>query len=336
MQRPVMNTMGSGESLPRRRFLPSLARRFLSNALRRRPAERLVIEEGSRRGRIIRAILYRLSLMPALAMLVASALVYVRTHPQPLSPYALDPLTQGVYYEPINLLAEDGVRLEAWLAPALDARDVLAAGAETLRQRWPAVVLVPGFGMSREQVLPLIEPLHDKGFVVLALGPRGSGGTGAGQTFGLNEALDVRAAVNLLRRRPFVDGREIAVVGFGSGANAALLADDRDPALAAMVLDAPEETGDEALNRYIAAGSRPATWLLPLCRLAFIIGYDQDLHDLDLPQYSRDMAARPTLLLRAPADAQEDVSPLRAIQITEFLEQSMANAEPPASVDAGQ
>jgi len=336
MKRPVMNTMGSGESSPKRWSLSSLARRWFRDALRRRRVDRLVIEEGSRRGRIIRAVLYRLSLMPVAVILIAAGLVYVRTHPQPQNPYALDPLTQGVYYEPINLLAEDGVRLEAWLAPALDARDVLAGGSATLRQRWPAVVLAPGFGMSREQLLPLIEPLHDKGFVVLALGPRGSGGTGAGQTFGLNEALDVRAAVNLLRRRSFVDGRQIAVVGIGSGANAVLLAADRDPALAALVLDGPEETGEEALNRYIVAGSTPASWLLPLCRLAFTIGYDLDIHDLDLAQYSHDMATRPTLLIHSPQEGMEDISPQRAVQITEFLAQSMPSPQSPGSASTGQ
>ena len=44
-------------------------------------------------------------------------------------------------------------------------------------------------------MLPLFKPLHQHGFVVLAVAMRGAGDNAAGQTLGLNEALDVKAAV---------------------------------------------------------------------------------------------------------------------------------------------
>ena len=272
------------------------------------------------RRRIIRGILYQIALLPPTVMLLTAALVYTRTHPLPL-PQPSDPLMQGIYYEPINLLTEDDVRLDAWLVPALDAQQVTADGDQSLHERFPAVVLVHGFGMSRQQVLPLVAPLHQRGWVVLALAMRGSGSVSAGQTFGLNESLDVKAAVELLRRRPYVDAAHIAVVGIGSGANAAIIAADRDPALTALVLDSPTQTGDQALLQHIVPASPLLRWwLLPVCKVAFTVGYGVDVDDLDVSQYGHVLAARPTLLMRWPQDARGDLPPQRVTQITQFLD----------------
>ena len=60
--------------------------------------------------------------------------------------------------------------------------------------------------MDGEQLLPLVRPLHEAGFVILMLNVRGVGtATAAAQTFGLKESRDVLAAVEMLRRRPFVN-----------------------------------------------------------------------------------------------------------------------------------
>jgi hypothetical protein len=339
MQRPMMDTIGAGSSLPRTRRGANSAsprsgfRRLFSNPFRKADPQLLFEDEEPIRRRFVRGLVYRLALLPAMLMLAAAALVYVRTHPStpPLS--SADPLSQGVYYEPINLLTEDGIRLDAWLAPALDAEQVLADGESSLHQRWPAVVLVHGFGMTRLQVLPLIEPLHRHGWVVLALGLRGTGSVRAGETFGLNESLDVKAAVELLRRRPYVDGAHIAVVGIGTGANAALLAADGDHALAALVLDAPQASGIEALNQHIVDGEPSLQWMLPLCRLAFTLGYGVDVDDLNLPEYGRVLAARPTLLMHWPQDAQGDLPAARIGQITDFLDTAVARPRLQADAD---
>jgi pimeloyl-ACP methyl ester carboxylesterase len=194
-------------------------------------------------------------------------------------------------------------------------------------------VLVHGFGMSRQQVLPLIEPLHRHGWVVLALGMRGTGAERVGETFGLNESLDVKSAVELLRRRPYVDGTRIAIVGIGTGASAALLDADHDPALAALVLDAPQASGVEALNQHIIAQEPSLQWMLPLCRLAFTIGYGVDVDDLNLAEYGRVFAAQPTLLMHWPQDAEGDLPAQRVVQITEFLTTAIDRPRQQADAD---
>jgi pimeloyl-ACP methyl ester carboxylesterase len=336
MQRPILDFKQPDPVAPphplRRLFARIITLLFSDPLTRRRNV--VWVDEVSLSWRITKAILYRLALLPPLAMLIAATLVYLRTHPaQSLA--TLDPLSVGVYFESVNLITDDHVRLDAWLAPALDARQVVVDRDKTLAERWPAVVLVHGFGMSRQQVLPLFRPLHDAGFVVLAVGTRGTGSlTSAGQTFGLNETLDVKAAVELLRRRPYVDGRHIAVVGIGSGANAALLAADRDPAIAAIVLDAPCDTGDQALANHVAHGPAILAFMNPLCRWAFTIGYGLDVRDLDVDQYGHVLASRPSLLMRWSADAETDLPAPRVDQMVDFLDRSLTPPHQQAQIDS--
>jgi pimeloyl-ACP methyl ester carboxylesterase len=286
-----------------------------------------MVEEGPFLERLLRGILYRLAFVPILAMLVAAAMVFVKTHPQQVT-LLPDPMSHGVYFDTVNLVSDDHVALEGWLAPALDAAQVIKDKDQALKTRSPAVVLAHGFGMSRDQVLAFFKPLHDRGYVVLAVGLRGSGSSApAGQTFGINEALDIKAAVDLLRRKSFVDGSRIAVVGIGSGANAAVLAADKDPGLAALALDAPCETGDEAFATHVEMNVGALKLLNPLCKLAFQLGYGIEPRDLDLSRYGSVMASRPTLLMRWSADAEAELPPSRVSQIVDFVTDSLDRSE---------
>jgi len=330
MQRPLlgldMNAVPDPEGEEAKRLARRAARiarmrkiaAWLSDPLhwRRQLAQ---IEEGGLLKRFVRGLIYRLALLPIILMLISAGLVYLKTHPQPQS-FTPDPLSVGVYYEPVILLSEDHVRLEAWLAPALDSAHVLKEKDASLRRHWPAVILAHQFGMSREQVLPFFKPFHEHGWVVMAVGLRGSGTADpAGQTFGLNEALDIKAAVDLLRRRSFVDADRIAIVGIGTGANAALLAAQKQSHLAGLVLDSPISTGEEALSE-LESGIDAAHWLHPLNKLAFEIGFGLDLRDLDVSRYGSTIASRPTLLTHWTSDTRGDVVPQHVAQIVRFLD----------------
>ena len=123
--------------------------------------------------------------------------------------------------------------------PAVDERMVrLAPGRAT--ERSPGVVLVHDFAAHREQVLPWVRPLHDAGLTVLAFDSRGCGASGpAGQTFGLRERGDVRAALDVLRKRRSVDPLRLAVVGLGTGGTAALGVASDLGVVAAVAVSAP-------------------------------------------------------------------------------------------------
>ena len=305
MQRPLMNPSLLLElDAPKRRLSRlALFKRMLGctwNVLLFEPLgflrRRQRVEIGSPFNRVCRAVLYRLMALPFVIAAVAGVMVFNGTHP-PVIQQTQDPQSLGIYHDPVTFMAEDGTRLEGWLAPVVDARRVIEQGEEAIRKRRAAVVLVHDYGATREQMLPLVRPLHEEGFVVLVVGLRGSDSkVPAGQTFGLNESGDVRAAVELLRRRPSVDARRIAIVGTGTGATAALLAARSDAGVAALVLDNPLRHSDDLMHR-ISPGQWWLAWMRPMCKWAFDLTYGVHAEDVDLRGFRAVMETRPCLML---------------------------------------
>ena len=86
----------------------------------------------------------------------------------------------GARFEPVEIGAEDGIVLRAWLFhPAAPATD--------------AVIVQHGFGDTRHGVLRLAEALLRNGFAVLTPDSRGHGSSGdAVVTFGIRESGDLR------------------------------------------------------------------------------------------------------------------------------------------------
>jgi hypothetical protein len=269
---------------------------------------------------VIRGMLYRLMFLPILVTLIASLLVYLATHPRTYVGQ-LDPLSVGVYYDPVTVVAADGVRSEAWLAPAIDARKVVVDREKALHTRSPGVVLVHDMGQTARQMLPLVRPLHDAGYVVLVVGVRGSGTADVvGQTYGINESLDVRAALDMLRRRPYVDPQRIAVIGAGTGATAALLSRDQDPTITGLVLiDLPVEP-IVPVTRSMTYNSPTLHWLAPICKWTFEVAYQVDLNDLDVSDTLEKLDPNATLQLQGVLSDGLAMKPERAKAMTDFLQ----------------
>jgi dienelactone hydrolase len=133
-------------------------------------------------------------------------------------------------------------------------------------------------------MLPLVRPLHDAGFVVMVVALRGCGASApAGETFGLLESNDVKAAVAVLRKRPFVDPNRIAIVGVGAGANACVLAASEDAGIKALVLDHPAQLGP-AFNRGAIHGQNDVVLLQPSLSGGSVLIHHRDLYALFLFQ----------------------------------------------------
>jgi pimeloyl-ACP methyl ester carboxylesterase len=281
----------------RLRWIGRFAMRVISilftNPLKRH--KRFRVEDGRPIERFFRAIIYRLALVPVLLVLFLVAIVIAATHPgRPLS--AADPRALGIYYDTVNFVADDGTVLEGWLVPAVDAKRVLKEGEATVAKKRPSVVLVHDFAASRQEMLPMIPPLHERGFVVLAVSLRGNGSlSGQAQTFGLNESLDVKAAIDALRARPYVDPARIAVIGVGTGANAALLAARKDPSIAALVVSDPIDGFAQAFNRRVGHEHAWLPFFQPLARLTFQVMYRVDAEDLDMKVNASVFNSRPVL-----------------------------------------
>jgi pimeloyl-ACP methyl ester carboxylesterase len=276
-------------------------------------------EEGTPTSRFVRAVLYRLAFVPIFIAALACGIVWVSTHPRTVVA-ELDPASQGIYYDAVTFVSTDQTPIDGWLMPVIDARTVLEQKEQVLRQKHPAVVLLHDIGQRRDALLPLVKPLHEAGYLVLAINLRGGGARAVkGETFGLTELGDVKAAVDMLRRRPFVDGNHIALVGCGSGATAALLAADADAQIAGVVADRPIRDVDELVKVRLLPQNVKVGWIGPLCKWTFELAYGVDAEEVSLTNFRKLFESRRVLMLD-PGRAYADVSDPRTIeQIKVFL-----------------
>jgi dienelactone hydrolase len=301
-------------------------RALLVNPIRVRRGEFRVDDGSTPAMRFLRGLLYRLAFVPIIVVLCVSALVYVATHPTQVACEA-DPTSIGLYFDPVKCVTEDGVRLDAWVIPVVDASRVLNEREDVLRNKYPAVILVHDYAANAQQMLPLVKPLHEAGFVVMVLGTRGSGmSSSSAVTFGLREAMDVKAGVELLRRRTFIDPSRISVVGLGAGANAALLAAEQNAPIASMVLGHPINGADELVATRLAPRQSFLAWSRPLCKWVFEVAYQLDADELDLRRHDRTMQRSPTLIIDSEFDAFHTRA--GAQRIIEFL----TSAKPASSI----
>jgi pimeloyl-ACP methyl ester carboxylesterase len=102
----------------------------------------------------------------------------------------------------------------------------------------PAVLMLPQLGGRKEDWLPLVTPLQEAGYTVLAMDLRGQGTTGgrADWTAAIEDVADMLAA---LRAIPGVDAGRVGVIGASIGANLGLVGCAADPLCSAAVLLSP-------------------------------------------------------------------------------------------------
>ena len=336
MQRPVMHPVFRAEDVTATKkkdpvwktffqkyvvkFVKSVFRSLLSSPVgmgRRREVE----SRPPLASRVVRGLAYRALFLPVLIALSAATLVFTGTHPSTVYS-ATDPATYGVYFAPVAFDSQDGTRLEGWLAPVVDAKAVIERKEKLLRTKHPAVVLVHDFGKPPQQLLPLFAPLHEDGIIVMCVGLRGTNASTfqtAGQTFGLREAMDVNATIDALRADPFVDTARIAVLGIGSGANAAVIAASKDPHVKATVLIDPLADVDAVLRQHIGPERKGLRWMQPLCKLAFELAYRVDAEDVRVDNFPEVVRNRPCLRIDTKGDADFLSKPQSLTQIRDFL-----------------
>ena len=162
----------------------------------------------------------RVGRLGALANLLTNTMVSGRRQPFWRSPAEL-----GLEAEAVNFQASDGVTLRGWFIPR-DGNNGTPAPAVVFVHGWPwnRMGNYVGNGVLADQTIDLLEParaLHDAGFHVLLFDLRNHGASDAATpvTFGVKEARDFVAAVQMLRGRSEVDGERIGAIGYSMGAN---------------------------------------------------------------------------------------------------------------------
>jgi pimeloyl-ACP methyl ester carboxylesterase len=283
--------------------------------------------------RLVRGAAYRLLFVPIFVTLAASALVYRGTHPFRAFSDKL-PLVPSTFHETLEFGGPDGHPLMAWFVPVVDARRVIDLGDKVFKGKQPAVVLVHDYNESPSQMVPLIQPLHERGFVVMAVGLRGVGRPRvAAQTFGLNESVDVRAALGELRKRSTVDADRVVLVGVGTGANAAVIAASQEPSVRALVLVNAARTAEDVVAERIGPQRYGTRWAQVVSKWAFEVAYQVDAEDLTLDRFRDVLSTRPLLALdrdrgnEFDAATVEKVSAFCAEQLPAKDEQTVASGQ---------
>lgn len=160
-------------------------------------------------------------------------LVYKTAHPAVIS----ESVNPSLYLLPsleVTFPSRNGPDISGWWIPGLK-------GA-------PGIVLVPGYGMSRSEVLSLAAVLHEIGFNLLTYDQRGNGASKKSSTLGLFETDDLLNAIQFLKSRPESNKGRIGVWGVDVGAFAALKAASSVPEIEAIAVDGVFESPYDFLD----------------------------------------------------------------------------------------
>jgi pimeloyl-ACP methyl ester carboxylesterase len=183
---------------------------------------------------------YLLLILPPALILITGILAffgiltYKVAHPAAV-PEAVNPSFFMLPSLDVSFASKAGPDISAWLIPGLK-------GA-------PGIVLLPGYGMTRSDILSLGAALHEEGFNLLIYDQRGSGAAPReSSTFGLYETDDLVNAIQFLQMRPESNRARIGVWGVDSGAFAALKAAAVIPEITAVAADGAFESPDEFLD----------------------------------------------------------------------------------------
>jgi dipeptidyl aminopeptidase/acylaminoacyl peptidase len=208
----------------------------------------------------------------------------------------------GSSWQPSQVTADDGARLEAWLF--------------TPRQpNGAAVILMHGVGDTRMGMTGHAPFLLRAGYTVLLPDSRGHGTSGGGIiTYGVREAGDIHRWADALLRQPGIT----RLYGLGQSLGAAILLESlpREPRFRALVADCSFVTFEEiAFDRLAQHGlaSYAAAW--PVINLGFV--YARARYGINLWHASPAEALRatrtPVLLIHGAGD--DNIPPRHSRQL---------------------
>lgn len=133
------------------------------------------------------------------------------------------------------------------------------------KPQMPALLLLHGNPGSAEDLESTARSLAERGYIALALSMRGFPGSGGDDDCGARQADDAVEALHWLARQPGVDRSRLGVLGYGQGAQVALLAAARTSVLRAVVAYFPvtdvtrwsDTTAYQPVRDYVARVCQP-------------------------------------------------------------------------------
>jgi pimeloyl-ACP methyl ester carboxylesterase len=197
-------------------------------------------------------------LIVVLAVPAIGVIALIHAASQPVTDRAkADPSEVLLQTEDATFVSSDGVSLSGWFLRG--------------KRGAPPIVLCHDLGGSRSQLLNAAVALSKSGYPLLLLDFRRHGDSGAARsTLGVNERLDVLAAIGWLRGRQEFAKSPIGGWGVGMGAYALALAALEEPGLTSLALDGLyPDVATEADRRMRAMMPPAAQSLVPAARLLY-------------------------------------------------------------------
>jgi alpha-beta hydrolase superfamily lysophospholipase len=155
------------------------------------------------------------------------------------------PADFGFAIEPLSFITADQETISGWLVPADKQEKV--------------IVLLHGYGGTRQQMLPRARFLRQLGFAVLLYDARACGeSTGTCVTFGCRERHDLLAAVKLLRERGY---KRLACLGVSQGGATILLAAPELEGVQAVICESVYDEMAHAVDRRMRRYTGLPGWL---------------------------------------------------------------------------
>lgn len=218
-------------------------------------------------------------------LLLAVSFVSVRP---PRIPVFLSPGLLGDPQETVTFTTSDGIQLTGWW---------VQGRSETV------IVCLHGFLSNRCELVPYGPRLRARGANLLFVDFRCHGSSQRTKcTFGIDEANDVRAAVDYARQR--VPGAKIVLFGSSMGGASAVRAVADDPTLAdAMILDGAYANLEEAAKGfwYVTGFKSVARMMAPAAQVGRV-WLGRDPRSIDLRGHYSKLRSVPVLFLYGTTD----------------------------------
>lgn len=219
----------------------------------------------------------------------------------PSPPRGLPFLAEQMFQaQAVEFPARDGVRIGALWIPM-----VAPVGLEPSQTRRPTILLLHGYGETRDVLLPRAELVVNAGFNALVVDFRGHG-TSAGEVAALGtlDANDVLGAVDYLMTRPDVDTSRIGVQGVSMGAAAGVIAAAQDLRVRAVIAEEPVSSLRDAVwTAYRGRLSLPAFLFRDVTLWLVERRLSKPLSDVSPTEAAARLAPRPLLVIDHAGEA---------------------------------
>lgn len=250
-----------------------------------------------------------------LLIILLMGLNYIAVKSQ--TPRRLEPtLSPDVGYEDVTIVSE-GATLKAWFIHSLEHRD-----------QSPLIILVHGWGSSKQRMLRYTEPLLNAGYALLLFDVRGHGESDVVKICSAKIfKADVLAVLNFAQKRPDVDRDRIGILAHSFGAFSSVIANAEHIGIKALVTDAMPTRFETMVQASLVQINMPYNFIVPIiAKLMYVRAgiTKQDLKQFSVPDALNEQKS-PLLLIHSRLD---DFVPVT--ELTYLIEQ---NTIPSSSVD---